>query len=111
MYALLLNEKIVGSCETLNDVDFCILQNSELTYLEAPSDFVVHEYFFNGLALEKKSEAYLENERALLEIQSSRAKQYPPITDYIDGVVKGDQAQIQAYIDECLAVKAKYPKP
>lgn len=39
-----------------------------------------------------------------------RAAEYPPITDYIDGVVKGDQAQIQAYIDACLAVKAKYPK-
>jgi hypothetical protein len=39
-----------------------------------------------------------------------RAKEYPPITDYLDGVVKGDQAQIQAYIDDCLAVKAKYPK-
>lgn len=40
----------------------------------------------------------------------SREREYPPITDYIDGVVKGDQAQIQAYIDACLAVKAKYPK-
>lgn len=40
-----------------------------------------------------------------------REMEYPPITDYIDGVVKGDQAQIQAYIDACLAVKAKYPKP
>lgn len=39
-----------------------------------------------------------------------RAFEYPPITDYIDGVVKGDQAQIQKYIDDCLAVKAKYPK-
>jgi hypothetical protein len=40
-----------------------------------------------------------------------RAREYPPITDYIDGVVKGDQDQIDAYIDACLAVKAKYPKP
>jgi hypothetical protein len=40
-----------------------------------------------------------------------RAKEYPPVTDYIDGVVKGDQAQIDAYIAACLAVKAKYPKP
>ena len=39
-----------------------------------------------------------------------RAAEYPPITDYLDGVVKGDQAQIQKYIDDCLAVKAKYPK-
>lgn len=40
----------------------------------------------------------------------ARAKEYPPITDYIDGVVKGDQVQIQAYIDACLAVKARFPK-
>ena len=39
-----------------------------------------------------------------------RAAEYPPMADYIDGVVKGDQAQIDAYIAACLAVKAKYPK-
>jgi hypothetical protein len=41
----------------------------------------------------------------------SRAADYPPVTDYLDGIVKGDTAQVQAYIDACLAVKAKYPKP
>jgi hypothetical protein len=41
---------------------------------------------------------------------AKRKAEYPPITDYIDGVVKGDQAQIQAYIDACLAVKARFPK-
>lgn len=40
-----------------------------------------------------------------------RVKEYPPITDYLDGIVKGDTEQVQAYIDACLAVKAKYPKP
>jgi hypothetical protein len=30
--------------------------------------------------------------------------------DYLDGVVKGDQAQIDKYIADCLAVKVKYPK-
>jgi hypothetical protein len=39
-----------------------------------------------------------------------RAAEYPPITNYIDAVVKGDQAQINVYIAACLAVKAKYPK-
>jgi hypothetical protein len=39
-----------------------------------------------------------------------RAAEYPSFTDYLDGIVKGDQAQIQAYIDACQAVKAKYPK-
>lgn len=40
-----------------------------------------------------------------------RALEYPPAADYLDGIVKGDAAQVQAYIDACLAVKAKYPKP
>ena len=40
-----------------------------------------------------------------------RAAEYPPITDYLDGIVKGDQAQIDAYIAACQAVKTKYPKP
>ena len=42
--------------------------------------------------------------------KAQRAAEYPPITDYLDGVVKGDQAQIDAYIAACQAVKAKYPK-
>ena len=42
--------------------------------------------------------------------QAKRAAEYPPMADYLDGVVKGDQAQIDAYIAACLAVKAKYPK-
>jgi hypothetical protein len=46
------------------------------------------------------SEAYKEQ----------RASEYPSFTDYLDGIVKGDNAQVQAYIDACLAVKAKYPK-
>ena len=41
---------------------------------------------------------------------AKRQAEYPPFTDYIDGVVKGDQAQINKYIADCLAVKAKYPK-
>jgi hypothetical protein len=40
-----------------------------------------------------------------------RAAEYPPMADYLDGIVKGDTAQVQTYIDACLAVKAKYPKP
>jgi len=45
------------------------------------------------------------------EYQRQRKNEYPPIEDYIDGVVKGDQDQINAYIQKCLAVKLKYPKP
>jgi hypothetical protein len=45
-----------------------------------------------------------------LTYAEKRAAEYPDFRDYLDGVVKGDQAQVQAYIDACLAVKAKYPK-
>lgn len=40
-----------------------------------------------------------------------RARSYPPITDYLDGVVKGDQQQIDKYIEQCNEVKKKFPKP
>lgn len=46
-----------------------------------------------------------------IDYRVQRAAEYPPMADYLDGIVKGDQAQVQAYIDACLAVKAKYPKP
>ena len=42
--------------------------------------------------------------------KAKRAAEYPPMTDYLDGVVKGNQTQIDKYIADCLAVKAKYPK-
>lgn len=58
------------------------------------------EYDNNAVEALVASEAYKE----------LRAKEYPPMTDYLDGIVKGDHAQVQAYIDACLAVKNKYPK-
>jgi hypothetical protein len=45
-----------------------------------------------------------------LDYADKRRAEYPPITDYLDAVVKGDQAGIAAYIAACQAVKAKYPK-
>lgn len=41
----------------------------------------------------------------------NRSIAYPDFREYLDGVVKGDQEQIQNYIDQCNAVKALYPKP
>jgi uncharacterized protein (UPF0297 family) len=57
---------------------------------------------------------YLDNKNLPKEIKESyavkRQREYPPISEYIDGVVKGDEIQIQKYIDACKAVKNKYPK-
>jgi len=41
---------------------------------------------------------------------AKRQAEYPPMTDYLDGIAKGDQAQINKYIADCLAVKERYPK-
>lgn len=56
-------------------------------------------------------EGDLPYEEQLAKVLDLRARSYPPMSDYVDGVVKGDQAQIDKYVADCLAVKAKYPKP
>lgn len=43
-------------------------------------------------------------------ISTLRAESYPPMADYLDAIVKGDDVQKQKYLDDCLAVKEKYPK-
>ena len=44
------------------------------------------------------------------QYQRDRSKEYPDFKEYLDGIVKGDQAQIDKYIADCLAIKTKYPK-
>ena len=44
------------------------------------------------------------------QYQRDRANEYPDFKEYLDGIVKGDQAQIDKYIADCLAIKTKYPK-
>lgn len=74
-----------------------ILKDLQGNLIDLPSDIE-----------EKRQE--LINEYNASIYQKLRQQEYPPIEDYIDGVVKGDQAQIDEYIAKCLAVKAKYPK-
>lgn len=59
----------------------------------------------------EQTEVELEQTEYTPDYRELRALEYPPLADYIDGIVKGDGAQIQEYINLCLAVKAKYPKP
>lgn len=44
-------------------------------------------------------------------IRRQRSAEYPPASDYLDGVSKSDQDQIDQYVADCLAVKLKYPFP
>lgn len=113
------------SDETIAEFGFAKFQYSDPT--EYDSEFQKPQELtptlVNGVAVQTWAivEKYNAEEKAakiaekaaesLILYKFQRAAEYPPIEDYIDGIVKGDQTQVQAYIDACLAVKAKYPKP
>jgi hypothetical protein len=78
------------------------------------TSFVEYQHLIDGHATEKASKEALaiqvETDRvANLTYQEKRAAAYPPMQDYLDGIVKGDTAQVDQYISDCLAVKALYP--
>jgi hypothetical protein len=47
----------------------------------------------------------------LSECHRKRKAEYPDSGEFLDSIVKGDEEQKQMYIDKCLEVKLKYPKP
>jgi signal transduction protein with GAF and PtsI domain len=55
-------------------------------------------------------EAQANEVEKLNQVKANRSKEYPDFREYLDGIVKGDNVQVQKYINDCLAVKAKYPK-
>ena len=56
-------------------------------------------------------EALVQAEIDANQYKEKRQAEYPDFREYLDGIVKGDQAQIDKYIADCEAVKTKYPKP
>ena len=71
-----------------NDIAYDV-NNNEVVYDE------------NAVIVEMDKVAYIARRQA----------EYPDFKEYLDGIVKGDQAQIDKYIADCQTVKAKYPKP
>jgi len=84
------------------DAEVCV-RGDEIEWIVEPSNKPTKEEIDAELAR-------LQAEYDAKEYQRKRAVEYPNFADYLDGIVKGDTAQVQAYIDACLAVKAKYPK-
>lgn len=97
MKALILDGKVVDLAEAEFDV------HESMAWADVP-DGVCVGYSYDGTEFTAPPEPPAPTYAQL------RAAEYPPITDYIDGVVKSDQAQIDAYIAACQAVKSKYPK-
>ena len=71
-----------------------------------PKDYIA----ITDAEADKIRSANAQSQFATLDYAAKRRAEYPPITDYLDAMVKGDQAGIDAYIRACQAVKAKYPK-
>ena len=73
------------------------VENNEIAY-DAEGNAVVYD--------EAAVQAYIDAHSYI----EKRQAEYPSFINYLDGLVKGDQAQIDKYIADCQAVKAKYPK-
>ena len=71
------------------------------------------EVEFDRAAAELPAGDYSADKLAVLTeaVHQQRREDYPPVEDYIDGVVKGDDAQVAEYKARCLAVKKKHPLP
>jgi hypothetical protein len=111
MYAIVKNNQIIGGASDVEIAEWSVSNNDGASYLPAPENFTVYGFkVVNGVVVEKTAEDN-QREKELANALANRKAAYPPFADYLDGVVKGNQAQIDAYIAACQAVKTKYPKP
>jgi hypothetical protein len=79
------------------DIDTCEIEWFEGTAEISKADIQTK---MNELQAEYDAQDYARKRKA----------EYPDIYNYIDGVVKDDQEQINKYIADCQAVKDKYSK-
>jgi hypothetical protein len=56
-------------------------------------------------------EAQKEIAIASMDYVRQRLTAYPELGQFVDAWVKNDEAALEEYRQDCLAVKAKYPKP
>jgi len=82
---------------------------------ETITSFLDYQYLVDAYNIEKQGLADEEAQAAIdaeaaITYAVKRGAEYPPMEDYLDGIVKGDTAQVDKYIADCLAVKDKYPK-
>jgi len=59
----------------------------------------------------EKSEAAEALEISLMDYANQRLTAYPSLGEFADAWVKNDTVALEKYRADCLAVKAKYPKP
>ena len=91
----------------INSIQFISALHSVYPQIARTVDDKAYDANGNEVAYDKDAvQAYVDAHAYI----AKRASEYPNVTEYLDGIVKGDQAQIDKYIADCLAVKAKYKK-
>ena len=83
--------------------------NNQLHFLDSSE----HEYLLPAGCVEisdEEAEAISAANVVQPTYQQLRAAEYPPMSDYLDAIVKGDKNQQNTYVEACLAVKLKYQK-
>jgi hypothetical protein len=91
----------------INYVDFVPVIQKLYPNVVCTAGDVAYDADGNEVAYDKAAvQAYVDAHAYI----AKRAAEYPPVTDYLDAIVKGDQAQIDKYIADCLAVKQRFPK-
>jgi len=95
---------IIEAIKKINPNACCVVKNNDIDNIE----WINTQPITKELILVEV--AKLEAKYNANQYQRDRSNEYPDFKDYLDGIVKGDQQQIDKYIADCLAVKAKYPK-
>ena len=98
-----MNNIKIAAIQTLRPNSKWIMRDNVLEWLDTEQTQPAEEEIVQKIA-------ELQYQEEVNEYKTLRAAAYPPYADYVDGVVKGDQAQIDAYIAACQAVKAAHPK-
>ena len=96
---------IIEAIKAINPIAECTVINEDI------DDIIWNDNttpISNEDILAKQTE--LQTEYDAQDYARKRKKEYPDIYNYIDGIVKSDQAQIDKYIADCQAVKDKYSK-
>jgi len=99
----------------MTDIIKAILKLNPNAQVSVNADDINQITWHNGTSPIPKEQILAKQQELIAEYnakqyQRDRAKEYPDFKEYLDGIVKGDNTQVQKYIDDCLAVKAKYPK-
>lgn len=89
----------------------------EDVYTDENSEYLINTRFPEGLFKPRwVNGEWIDDEghkRADLDAslyKEYRKKHYPPVEDFLDAVVKGDEEAKTAYINKCLEVKELFPK-